>query len=488
MDNPSPREVLRRNPVLAAASLVALLAHGALVVQGMGAQPWIDEIQAAAMALHAWRLQIAGHHMAGNALHEAIVSLLHALGLAPLVAARTAGLVAWAALHTVAWRHLRNIDGAVLRWFLLAGSSALLAWWTPDGKTYGWFALWGLLAWLRTIDGDDRRRTWFVLGLGPLLAHWGTIVPILASLAVRRPVRLRSVAWALPGIAVAAVEFGVFAQSGFLPLLRVGASPAAGWGEELDAIIRWVGGGGWWSYIGVALLLILAFRARRRGVLIWTCAAVAQVGLHVALAGAAPVRYLVWWLPPLWLSAAEVRGRAATAALLLIAVLQFSGLRAVSESPAPPGPSLDAAALAATLAEIGGARVLFDLPGTFGDGLLAFAGPATSVATVLAPPHAAESCRWLRYAACSRAVWVDPATLNPNDTDLWLLIPDMPRQPRAGWFPWWEPTTRDPLGESLPGRRAIRGAVLIPAAALPSSLWEAWSTRPPGPAARPLPR
>jgi hypothetical protein len=440
------------------------------------------------MALHDWRLQVAGHHMAGNALHEALISLLHALGLAPLAAARTAGLIAWGVLHAVALRQLRHNEGAPLRWLLLAGSCALLAWWTPDGKTYGWFALWGLLAWLRTIDGDGRRRTWFVLGLGPLLAHWGTVVPIVASLAARRPTRLRSVAWALPGMAVAAAEFGVFAQSGFLPLLRVGAFPAAGWGEELDAIVRWVGGGGWWSYIGVALLIVLAARTRRTGFLIWTCAAALQVGLHVALAGTAPVRYLAWWLPALWLSAAEARGHKVTVALLLVAALQVGGLRAVWDMPSRPGPSLDAAALANALTEIGPARVLFDLPGTFGDGLLAFAGPVTAVATVLAPPHAAESCRWLRYAACADAVWIDPTVLDPAAPDLWLLIPDMPQQPRAGWFPWWEPPTRGPLGESLPGRRAVRGAILIPAAVLPAAQWQAWATAPPGPAARPLAR
>ena len=126
-DNPSPRRILRRNPALAAAGLAALLVHGL--------QPWIDEIQAATMALHDWRLQIAGHHMAGNALHEALVWLLHALGLAPLAAARTAGLIAWGVLHVVALRHLRHNEGAPLRWLLLAGRSALLAGGTPDGKT-----------------------------------------------------------------------------------------------------------------------------------------------------------------------------------------------------------------------------------------------------------------------------------------------------------------------------------------------------------------
>lgn len=464
---------------LVVGATVAVLVHAGLVLRGMGQQPWVDEIQATVMALHPLVDQFAGHHMAGNWLHEWLTKLLHVtFRLEPLTAARTAGLVAWASVHALAIRTLRSVPGGQRRWLLLAGSSALLAWWTPDAKTYGWFAFWGLLAWQRTQGQADRARDWLILGLGPLLAHWGVVVPLAASLLIRPPQRLRTLLWALPGLATAAAEMAVFAAGDFLPLLRVGARPAASWAAEIYAVVRWMAGGGGGAWLGMAALLAAAAARRRRAVLVWVLVGVAQIGLHVALAGTAPVRYLAWWLPPIWLAAAQSPTRRAAPLLLLAALLQIGGLRAVAESPTRPGPGLDADAVAKALGAADAQRVLFDPTGVFGDAMLGFAAPITPIAQVLAPPHAAESCRWLRYPICREALLTADAPIDGNDPGLWLLIPDMAQTPRAGWFPWWIPPSRGPLGEGIPGRVAVRGAVLIPAAAVPAEQLQQWRQQP----------
>lgn len=467
--------------LLAGAALATVL-HGALVLRGLSLQPWVDELQAAVMALHPLRDQIAGHHMAGNWLHEAVTRLLHVhSGLAPLTAARSAGLVAWAAVHTLALRSLRGTPGGWPRWLLLAGTSGLLAWWTPDAKTYGWFAFWSLLAWGRAVRPKDSAWLWLVLGLGPVLAHWGVLVPVAASLLIRRPTTPRVLAWAAPGLGLFALEVLVFAGAGFLPLLRVGSSPPATWWAETDAIVRWLSGGHGGAWLGMGALLVVALTGRTLATAVWTGAAIAQIGLHVALAGAAPVRYLAWWLPAVWLAAAESRVRLATPLLLLAAAMQIGALQAVAEEPTRPGPSLDAEAVARELRAAGATAVVFDPTGIFGDAMLSFAGPVTPVARVLAPQQAAASCRWLRYDACGNEAYGDASMALGEDSGLWLLIPDMPVAPRAGWFPWWTRPTRGPLAERIPGARAVRGAALIPAAAVPAGRLQSWLGRPSAP-------